>query len=144
MPIKTALLALCSVSLATGGQLLLKAGMSRVGFIGSERLGNPMGLLTQVIKTWQVPLGLALFFISAFFWLLVLSRVPLSFAYPFVGLTYVLITLFGKFVLHESVPGLRWAGLALIITGILIVGRTSPPDVSPSGGAGAEVTSSGR
>ncbi|MEX2586640.1 MAG: EamA family transporter [Actinomycetota bacterium] len=138
MPIKTALLALCSVGLATGGQLLLKAGMSRVGFIGSERLSNPFGLLFQVLKTWQVPVGLAVFFISAGFWLLVLSRVPLSFAYPFVGLTYVLITLFGKFVLHESVPGLRWVGLALIVSGILIVGRTSPSDAPP--GSAAAVT----
>lgn len=139
MPIKTALLALCSVSLATGGQLLLKAGMSRVGFIGSDRLANPVGLLFQMLKTWQVPVGLVVFFVSAGFWLLVLSRVPLSFAYPFVGLTYILITLFGKFVLHESVPGLRWAGLALIIAGILIVGRTSPSDVPPEAAAGVMV-----
>lgn len=143
MAIKTALLALCSVALATGGQLLLKAGMTRVGFIGSERLEKPVSLLLQMLKTWQVPVGLAVFFISAGFWLLVLSRVPLSFAYPFVGLTYVLITLFGKFVLHESVPGLRWVGLALIIAGILIVGRTSPSDVPPAT-AGAAVAPSER
>lgn len=136
MFIKTALLALCSVSLATGGQLLLKAGMNRVGYIGSERLASPVSLVLQLIKTWQVPVGLCVFFISAGFWLLVLSRVPLSFAYPFVGLTYVLITLFGKFVLHESVPGLRWVGLALIITGILIVGRTSPSEVPREAAAG--------
>lgn len=139
MPIKTALLALCSVSLATCGQLLLKAGMSRIGFIDSGRLEKPLSLLIQMLRTWQVPLGLVVFFVSAGFWLLVLSRVPLSFAYPFVGLTYVLITLFGKFVLHESVPGLRWLGLALIITGILVVGRTSPSDLPPEAAVGTIV-----
>jgi drug/metabolite transporter (DMT)-like permease len=128
MGIKTTVLALFSVVLATAGQLILKTGMTRVGYIGSERMGKPLKLLFQVATTWQVLLGLFLFVLSAVSWLLVLSRVPLSFAYPFAGLTYLLITLFGKFVLREHVPGLRWFGIALIIAGILVVGRTAPPE----------------
>ncbi|HYO00060.1 MAG TPA: EamA family transporter [Actinomycetota bacterium] len=128
MQLRTAVLALFSVSLATAGQLLLKAGMARVGYIGGARLNKPFALVMQIATTWQVVLGFALFVASSVFWILVLSRVPLSFAYPFVGLTYVMITLFGKFVLHEHVPNLRWAGLALIICGILVVGRTAPPE----------------
>ncbi|MEX2553109.1 MAG: EamA family transporter [Actinomycetota bacterium] len=128
MGIKTTILALLSVVLATAGQLTLKTGMTRVGYIGSERLGKPLKLLLQVATTWQVLLGLTLFFVSAGFWILVLSRVPLSFAYPFAGLTYLLIALFGKFVLGEHVPGLRWFGIALIIAGILLVGSTAPPE----------------
>lgn len=126
MQLKTAGLALLSVMLATAGQLLLKAGMTRVGAIGSQRLSKPLALILQIATTWQVVVGFALFLVSSVFWLLVLSRVPLSFAYPFVGLTYVMITLFGKFVLREHVPNLRWLGIALIISGILLVGRTSP------------------
>ena len=128
MGIKTTILALFSVVLATAGQLTLKTGMTRVGYIGTERLGKPLKLFFQVATTWQVLLGLTLFFVSAGFWILVLSRVPLSFAYPFAGLTYLLIALFGKFVLGEHVPGLRWFGIALIITGILLVGSTAPPE----------------
>jgi len=128
MGIKTTILALFSVVLATAGQLTLKTGMTRVGYIGTERLGKPLKLLLQVATTWQVLLGLTLFFVSAGFWILVLSRVPLSFAYPFAGLTYLLIALFGKFVLGEHVPGLRWLGIALIIAGILLVGKTAPPE----------------
>lgn len=128
MQLRTAVLALFSVSLATAGQLLLKAGMSRVGYIGGARLNKPVALVMQIALTWQIVLGFALFLASSLFWILVLSRVPLSFAYPFVGLTYVMITLFGRFVLHEHVPSLRWAGLALIVCGILVVGRTAPPE----------------
>jgi drug/metabolite transporter (DMT)-like permease len=128
MGIKTTILALFSVVLATAGQLTLKTGMTRVGYIGTERLGKPLKLLLQVATTWQVLVGLTLFFVSAGFWILVLSRVPLSFAYPFAGLTYLLIALFGKFVLGEHVPGLRWFGIALIIAGILVVGKTAPPE----------------
>lgn len=128
MGIKTTILALFSVVLATAGQLTLKTGMTRVGYIGTERMGKPIKLLLQVATTWQVLLGLTLFVVSAGFWILVLSRVPLSFAYPFAGLTYLLIALFGKFVLGEHVPGLRWFGIALIIAGILVVGKTAPPE----------------
>lgn len=141
--LKTSALALLSVVIATGGQLFLKAGMDRVGYIGGGRLSNPISLALTVAKTPQVIVGLALFGLSAATWLLVLSRVPLSFAYPFAGLTYVLTALFARFVLHEKVPGLRWLGIALIITGIVTVGITSPPDPPSPEGRGAGSARSG-
>jgi drug/metabolite transporter (DMT)-like permease len=67
---------------------------------------------------------LFLFGLSALVWLVVLSRASLSFAYPFASLTYVLILVFDRFWLNESVPGLRWAGVALIAAGIFLVSRT--------------------
>jgi drug/metabolite transporter (DMT)-like permease len=71
--------------------------------------------------------GLGLFVLSAAVWLVVLSKVSLSFAYPFVSLTYVLILLFDRLVLHDTVSGLRWAGVALIVAGIVLVSRTHQP-----------------
>ena len=53
-----------------------------------------------------------------------LSRASLSYAYPFVSLTYALILLFDRFILREPVSSLRWAGVALIIAGIVLVSRT--------------------
>lgn len=145
MSFKTVALVLFSVFLATAGQLLLKTGMARVGYIDAERLGNPFQLLSQVARTWQVVLGLAVFGLSALSWLVVVSRVPLSFAYPFVGITYVLLALFGKFVLHEHVPVLRWAGIALVVLGIVVVGKTTPPEPPPGSQATQQaVTSSVR
>lgn len=128
MSIKTVALTLMSVFLATAGQLMLKSGMARVGYIGSARLERPFQVLSEVARTWQVVVGLALFVLSAVTWLIVVSRVPLSFAYPFAGITYVLLALFSKFVLKEHVPGLRWLGVALIVAGIVVVGRTSQPE----------------
>ena len=125
---KTSALAILSVLVATAGQLLLRAGMEKVGYIGATRLGTPVKLGIQIAKTPQVVLGFAFFGLSALIWILVLSRVPLSFAYPFAGLVYVLTTVFAKFVLKESVPGLRWLGIAFIIIGIVTVGATSPPE----------------
>lgn len=125
MNLQTVMLALVSVSLATGGQLLLKSGMTGVGRIDRRRVARPLRLLREVGGSRQVVLGLGMFGASLLFWLAVVSRVPLSQAYPFVGLTYVLITLFGRFVLKERVPVLRWAGIGLIVAGILLVGMAS-------------------
>lgn len=125
--IKTATLAIIGVMIATGGQLLLRAGMERVGYVGANRVARPLTLALQVASEPRVVIGLVLFGISAAMWLIVLSRVPLSLAYPFAGLTYVFVTVFSKFILKEEVPGIRWLGLALIVGGILLVGRSAPP-----------------
>lgn len=127
--LKTIALAVLSVMVATAGQLLLRAGMVRVGHIGYDRLNRPARLVLDVAREPRVILGLAVFVVSAAVWLIVLSRAPLSVAYPFAGLTYVLTAVFSRYVLHESVPGLRWLGILLILTGIVVVGRTAPPGI---------------
>lgn len=117
-------LILFSVTLAAVAQITLKAGMSRVrdayGIVGADT-----GSLRAVATTPLVWFGLLLFGLSAVVWLAVLSRTSLSFAYPFASLTYVLIVVVDRFVLSEEVPPLRWAGVLLIIAGILAVARTS-------------------
>ncbi|UUX96842.1 multidrug efflux SMR transporter [Aquabacterium sp. J223] len=68
--------------------------------------------------------GLVLYFASALVWLAVLTRVPLSAAYPFVGLGFVLTLLFGWLVLGESPSVARLAGTLLIVAGVVLVGRS--------------------
>jgi uncharacterized membrane protein len=116
-------LILVSVILAATAQLTLKYGMNHVRqetgvlqFSGES--------LRSVVTTPAIWGGLALFGISAAVWLAVLSRASLSFAYPFVSLTYVLILLFDMFILHEDVSVVRWAGVALIAGGIALVAQT--------------------
>ncbi|HEX2052353.1 MAG TPA: EamA family transporter [Actinomycetota bacterium] len=141
MSLKTIGLVLFSVFLATAGQLTLKTGMARVGYLGTERLSQPFQLLLQVARTWQVIVGLVLFVVSAVSWLIVLSRVPLSFAYPFVGITYVLLPLFGRFVLKEHVPAMRWFGVFLIVAGVVLVGTTTPPEPASDAAASRAASS---
>jgi drug/metabolite transporter (DMT)-like permease len=81
-----------------------------------------MATLLDAAREPRLWAGLALFGISAVFWLVVLSKVPLSFAYPFVGLSYIVIVLVARVVLHEHVPALRWVGVAVVAIGIAIVG----------------------
>jgi drug/metabolite transporter (DMT)-like permease len=116
---------LVSVCLAAVAQLTLKHGMNLVNAsIRPHRFALDGTSARALVSTWAVWAGLFLFGLSALVWLVVLSRTSLSFAYPFASLTYVLILLFDRFWLNESVPALRWAGVAFIATGIVLVSRT--------------------
>lgn len=115
-------LLLISVTFAVAGQLMLKSAMDRVGRIGRADLGALGGALGRAVKEPRLWVGLTLFGISALFWLVVLSRVRLSVAYPVVGISYVLIVFFARIFLHEHVPGLRWFGVGVIALGIAIIG----------------------
>lgn len=116
-------LILLSVTLAAVAQLTLKQGMNQV-VEESGRFGLDGDSLRSVLTTLWVWVGLALFALSAVVWLAVLSRTTLSFAYPFASLTYVLILLADRFVLDQPVPALRYAGVAFIIVGIVLVAQT--------------------
>jgi uncharacterized membrane protein len=118
-------LILFSVTLAAVAQLTLKHGMNLVNDELSPEVfslnGSSLRVVIQQPYVWS---GLFLFGLSAIVWLMVLSRASLSFAYPFAALTYVLILLFDQFVLDETVPPLRWAGVAFIGIGIILVSQT--------------------
>jgi multidrug transporter EmrE-like cation transporter len=117
-------LILLSVALAATAQLVLKAGMDRVGEIGRAEVRSPVQTVLRAAQIPAVWAGLALFGMSAAVWLVVLSRAQLSFAYPFASLTYVVILLADRFLLKQNIPGLRWAGVLFIVTGIILVSRT--------------------
>ncbi|MGH2631197.1 MAG: EamA family transporter [Actinomycetota bacterium] len=116
-------LILLSVVLAAVAQLTLKHGMNQVTATTGELQLNARSL-KDVASTLAVWGGLLLFGLSAFVWLAVLSRASLSFAYPFASLTYALILLADRFVLHEQIPPLRWAGVFCIMVGIVLVAQT--------------------
>lgn len=118
----TVLILFVSVSLAFGGQIMLKAAMNSVGRIGAEELASPLSTAARAAREPRLWTGLVLFGFSALFWLVVLSRVPLSVAYPSVGMSYVFVVLFSRLWLHEHVPALRWLGVVIIVTGIALVG----------------------
>ena len=121
--LSSVLLILLSVSIAVGGQLLLKIGIDRIGVNGSGSMRSLISLFSGIIKSPMVLTGLFLYFISAAIWLVVLSTVDLSFAYPFIGITYVIVLVLSRFVLKEEVNPLRWAGALIITVGVVVISR---------------------
>ena len=111
-----------SVVFAVAGQFTLKSAMNEVGRIGATEIAAAGDTIIRTLKEPRLWLGLTLFGISALFWLVVLSRVDLSVAYPFVGLSYIIVVLFSRLFLNEQVTALRWLGVVVVAVGIAIVG----------------------
>lgn len=111
-----------SVGFAIAGQLTLKSAMNNIGRIGTSEVRAVSATVGRAAREPRLWAGLTLFGISSVFWMVVLSRVPLSVAYPFVGISYVVIVLLSRFLLHEHVPVLRWVGVLVVATGIAIIG----------------------
>ena len=120
---KSILVILLSIGIAVGGQILLKIGMNKIGPINISSAGSLGHLFSEIFKSPVVLAGLFLYMISAALWLIVISSVDLSFAYPFIGLTYVLILIVSKFVLKEDVNPVRWIGTAIITIGVVVISR---------------------
>ena len=117
------LLILLSVGFGVTGQMTLKMGMTQVGRIGAEALAQPLQMALKVATNPLVIVGLSLYVLGAVTWLTVLSRVQLSFAYPILALSYAIVPVLAWLLLGESVPSVRWLGIATILLGIVLVSR---------------------
>jgi drug/metabolite transporter (DMT)-like permease len=117
------LLILLSISIALGGQLLLKIGINRMGISDFGSLSAVGGFFSGIIKSPMVIAGLLLYAISAAIWMIVLSAADLSFAYPFLGFTYVLVPVLSKSILREDVNPIRWIGAFIRTAGVVVLSR---------------------
>ena len=122
---RTLFVLLTSVGLAVVAQIMLKAGMNRIGFIHSLNTSSLRDAAASAIAEPMLWGGLILFALSGVLWLIILSRVPLSLAYPFVGLGYIVIVALSRFALHERVSLLRWTGAVLVAVGVVLIGMSS-------------------
>lgn len=105
------------------GQVLLKKGMSSMGPL-TITASQAFHLFFKMLTNPFVILGLGIYFMGTLFWLTALSRVDLSFAYPFASLSYVLMLLASWFFFHENITPLRLLGSATIIIGVLLIARS--------------------
>jgi multidrug transporter EmrE-like cation transporter len=104
-------------------QIMLKKGMTSVEHFDLSLSSVLTSSLTILFNPY-VFFGLIMMVISMGSHLVVLSRVEISFAYPFLGLSFVLITLYGHFVLDEGVTAWRVLGVLLICSGVALVARS--------------------
>lgn len=114
---------LVNILLGSIGQISLRYGASqlgdlRVGYgLASSLLGAFRGIFTPYVF-----LGLLLYAVSAVLWIFVLNQVRLSFAYPMISLSYVLVVLLSALILGERVPPVTIGGLFLICLGVSLIG----------------------
>ncbi|ABY34152.1 MAG TPA: hypothetical protein DEF43_08200 [Chloroflexus aurantiacus] len=107
-------------ALTVTGEVLLKIGINHVtSQVGAFSL-DPR-VLWATFTDWRVILGFALVFGGAIFWLGVISRVDLSFAYPLLALNYVIILIPSRILLNEAVSPVRLIGALIIVIGVIVI-----------------------
>ena len=116
-------LVLAGVLLNAAAQLLLKAGTNRIGeFAFSLDNVVPVGL--KVATSPFVLGGLACYAVSVVLWILALSRVPVSVAYPMLSIGYIVNAAAAWFLFGESLTAQKLVGIGFIIIGVWLVARS--------------------
>jgi multidrug transporter EmrE-like cation transporter len=105
-------LILFGVLLNAAAQLLLKAGTNAMP------LGMRLALEPHILG------GLACYAVSVVVWIIALSRVPVSIAYPMLSIGYVVNAIAAWYLLGEAVTPMRMAGIGIIVLGVFIVARS--------------------
>jgi len=113
---------LFGVLLNAVAQLLLKSGAGAVGPIagwdGLRTAAPALALHPGVL------LGLLCYAVSVVVWIVALSRVDVSIAYPMLSVGYVVNALLAMWLFHEDVSLQRWLGIGVILIGVTLVARS--------------------
>lgn len=120
---------LFTVMTNAAAQLMLKFGMMNLGPISFTADTAILRIFQIVFNPW-VFAGLFTFVISMASHLYVLSKVDISFAYPFLSLAYVAVAIFAWLVFKEDLGAFKIAGIALICVGTVLIaqGGSKPAD----------------
>jgi multidrug transporter EmrE-like cation transporter len=111
------------VLLNAAAQLLLKAGTNSLGVITLTRDNWPGEFGRMAVEPHFIA-GVACYGVSLVVWILGLSRVPVSVAYPLLSLGYVINAIGAYYLLGEALTAARWAGIGFIIVGVWLVARS--------------------
>lgn len=109
------------------GQVLIKLGLGQGGIpTGSNPARTILNIIAAIFRP-KTMAGFSFYVVGTFVWLFVLSRVPLSIAFPLFSMSYFLVVILSATILKERVA---WryaiAGLLLISIGVSFIGLSSP------------------
>ena len=116
-------LIMCSVLLSAFAQITLKIGMSNPIIQHAIASSSALTVIQSVCTNMYVIGGLGLYFASAAVWLFVLAKVDVSFAYPFVGLGFVVTMLLAFFINGEVLSTTKVVGTLCIALGVAIMAQ---------------------
>jgi multidrug transporter EmrE-like cation transporter len=111
------------VLLNAGAQLLLKAGTNRIGEFAFT-LDNVAPIGMRVATSPPILAGLACYGVSVVVWILALSRVPVSVAYPMLSIGYIVNALAAWALFGESLGAQKMVGIGFIVVGVFLVARS--------------------
>ncbi len=114
---------LSSVIFASGGHILIKAGLNRASQVGAgtslwERLGH------YFLEPFVI-LGLGIYLLGTLLWVLAASKKSISYLYPITALNYVLVSLGGTLFFGEAIPRGHWLGILTVVCGVILLQRSA-------------------
>ncbi|MCC7221101.1 MAG: EamA family transporter [Candidatus Contendobacter sp.] len=116
-------LILAGVLLNAVAQLLLKAGTNTLGVI-TPSFTNVLPLVGAIATNPHFLGGFACYGISVLVWILALSRVPVSIAYPMLSIGYVVNAIAAWYLFGEMLSSGRWLGIGFILIGVYLLARS--------------------
>lgn len=116
-------LLMTGVLLNAAAQLLLKAGTNRVGEFAFA-LDNILPVGMRIASNPFILGGVACYVVSLVVWIMGLSRVPVSVAYPMLSIGYVINAVAAWMLFGESLTAQKLIGIGFIIVGVFLVARS--------------------
>jgi drug/metabolite transporter (DMT)-like permease len=119
---KWLLVAMCIVA-TTVGDVFRSLGMRHHGEIRDFRPGAIGAVFAAVARNWMVIVSTCAMAVSFFSFMKLVSIAPMTFAVPMSAATFIPETLLARFFLRENVDWRRWAGIALIVVGVVFIAQ---------------------
>ena len=101
------------------GQLVLKWQISQAGSLPMALVDKIIFLLRQFGNLWILS-GFAAAVVAALCWMAAMTTFELSYAYPFMSLSFILVLVFSAVFLHEAVTVSKALGILLIVAGLVV------------------------
>jgi drug/metabolite transporter (DMT)-like permease len=129
--LKTYLLISLMVIFGPLGNVLLGKGMKRIGEVHIANPAEAFHILSQILTSGTIWLGIASLITFFATYMLVLSWADYSYVQPASSVAYAMVALLAHWMLHEVVTPIRWFGVLIICLGVLVVGHTPPRTTEP-------------
>lgn len=113
------LLVLSTILLTVYGQLVIKWQVLRIGVLPTGPVDKAVAIFRLLLNPWIITALLAAL-LAAVCWMGAMTKLPLSRAYPFMALNFILVTIFASMLLGESITWPKVAGLFLIVGGLVV------------------------
>lgn len=104
------------------GQILIKWRVTVLADVTSS-LTEKVMLLVKLCTDPLIILAFLLAFVAALFWLLAMTRFPISYAYPFTSLSFILVLLLGNILFQEVIKTNQIFGVLIICFGVFLAAR---------------------
>ena len=111
-----------SVMLNAAAQILMKAGTNAVGYFEFS-VENMLPIGWKLATEWHIATALFCYALSVVVWVLALSRVPVSIAFPMLSMAYIVTAVAAWYLLGEPLSVTKLVGISVIILGVIIISR---------------------